>query len=94
MPFWCPDEIVGDHREGEGALGDGEAADLELAIPPMVLAQPNAASMRVLIRWLIGYQIPVHFRIVPDFPRTPSMKPSMMGVMELFERKPHLGERK
>lgn len=33
---------------------------------------------------LIAYQVPVHIRIVPDFPRTPSMKPSAPGLRALF----------
>lgn len=34
---------------------------------------------------LIAYQVPVHFRFVEDFPRTPSMKPSAPGLKALFE---------
>lgn len=34
---------------------------------------------------LIAYQVPVHFRFVDDFPRTPSMKPSAPGLKALFE---------
>lgn len=34
---------------------------------------------------LITYQVPVHIRVVPDFPRTPSMKPSAQGLRALFE---------
>lgn len=34
---------------------------------------------------LIAYQVPVHFRYVTDFPRTPSMKPSAPGLQALFE---------
>lgn len=33
---------------------------------------------------LIAYQVPVHFRFVDDFPRTPSMKPSAPGLQALF----------
>lgn len=33
---------------------------------------------------LIAYQVPVHFRFVEDFPRTPSMKPSAVGLQALF----------
>lgn len=33
---------------------------------------------------LIAYQVPVHFRVVADFPRTPSMKPSAPGLKALF----------
>ena len=34
---------------------------------------------------LVPYQVPVHFRYVSDFPRTPSMKPSAPGLQALFE---------
>lgn len=33
---------------------------------------------------LLPYQVPVHFRFVDDFPRTPSMKPSAPGLAALF----------
>ena len=33
---------------------------------------------------LIAYQVPVHYRFVDDFPRTPSMKPSAPGLQALF----------
>ncbi|MEY4239016.1 MAG: hypothetical protein RL339_1617 [Pseudomonadota bacterium] len=33
---------------------------------------------------LIAYQVPVHFRFVADYPRTPSMKPSAPGLKALF----------
>jgi acyl-coenzyme A synthetase/AMP-(fatty) acid ligase len=36
---------------------------------------------------LIAYQVPVHFRFVADFPRTPSMKPSAPGLLALFGEK-------
>ena len=36
---------------------------------------------------LIAYQIPVHYRLVKDFPRTPSMKPSAPGLKALFSSK-------
>lgn len=38
---------------------------------------------------LIPYQVPVHYRFVSDFPRTPSMKPSAPGLKALFETGPH-----
>lgn len=37
---------------------------------------------------LIAYQVPAHIRIVADFPRTPSMKPSAPGLHALFEGGP------
>jgi long-chain acyl-CoA synthetase len=33
---------------------------------------------------LIAYQVPLHYRFVDDFPRTPSMKPSTPGLVALF----------
>lgn len=39
---------------------------------------------RFLKQRLLPYQVPVHFRFVPDFPRTPSMKPSAPGLRSLF----------
>jgi hypothetical protein len=48
--FGYSDAVAGNHREGEGDPGVGEAANFEPAIPPLALAQPNASSMRLLIR--------------------------------------------
>jgi acyl-CoA synthetase (AMP-forming)/AMP-acid ligase II len=36
---------------------------------------------------LVAYQVPTRFIIVDDFPRTPSMKPSLPAVKALFEDK-------
>jgi acyl-CoA synthetase (AMP-forming)/AMP-acid ligase II len=48
-------------------------------------SEPTADELkRFLKERLIAYQVPVHFRIVPDFPRTPSMKPSTPGLLALF----------
>jgi len=33
---------------------------------------------------LIPYQVPVHYRFVEDYPRTPSMKPSLPDLRQLF----------
>jgi long-chain acyl-CoA synthetase len=33
---------------------------------------------------LIAYQLPVRYKFVTDFPRTPSMKPSILGIAALF----------
>lgn len=41
---------------------------------------------------LIAYQVPVHFRFVADFPRTPSMKPSAPGLQALFVPSIETGE--
>jgi len=35
---------------------------------------------------LIAYQVPVHYRFVDDYPRTPSMKPSAPGLRALFSK--------
>ncbi|HEY9092540.1 long-chain fatty acid--CoA ligase [Parasphingorhabdus sp.] len=48
----------------------------------------DAPAVDELKAWLksrlIAYQVPVHFRYVADFPRTPSMKPSAPGLRSLF----------
>lgn len=47
---------------------------------------PDIDGFRTFLRErLIAYQVPVHFRFVEDFPRTPSMKPSAPGLRALFE---------
>lgn len=47
--------------------------------------QPDADVLKAFLRErLIAYQVPVHFRFVADFPRTPSMKPSAPGLKALF----------
>ncbi|UNU42891.1 long-chain fatty acid--CoA ligase [Sphingopyxis sp. YF1] len=49
-------------------------------------AAPAADELKAWLKdRLIAYQVPVHFRIVADFPRTPSMKPSAPGLRALFE---------
>jgi acyl-CoA synthetase (AMP-forming)/AMP-acid ligase II len=48
--------------------------------------QPKAEELRVFLKQhLAPYQVPVHFRTIADFPRTPSMKPSAPGLKALFE---------
>lgn len=48
----------------------------------------EAPAIEDLKAWLkerlIAYQVPVHFRFVDDYPRTPSMKPSTTGLQALF----------
>ncbi len=47
--------------------------------------EPSAEQIKAFLKEkLIAYQVPVHFRFVPDFPRTPSMKPSAPGLKALF----------
>ena len=46
---------------------------------------PGEDELRAFLKQrLVAYQVPVHFRIVADFPRTPSMKPSAPGLQALF----------
>lgn len=48
-------------------------------------APPDEEALRQWLRQrLLPYQVPVHFRFVDDFPRTPSMKPSAPGLRALF----------
>jgi acyl-CoA synthetase (AMP-forming)/AMP-acid ligase II len=48
--------------------------------------QPEPEALRAFLKErLVAYQVPVHFRFVADFPRTPSMKPSAPGLMAMFE---------
>lgn len=47
--------------------------------------QPDPDTLKAFLKErLIAYQVPAHFRFVPDFPRTPSMKPSAPGLQALF----------
>ncbi|PKP72555.1 MAG: long-chain fatty acid--CoA ligase, partial [Alphaproteobacteria bacterium HGW-Alphaproteobacteria-6] len=89
-----PDDIVrvlSDHpavREAavvgvpDARLGAVPAAAI---IPKDGVAVPSADAIRAWLRErLIAYQVPVHIRIVRDFPRTLSMKPSTPGLEALF----------
>lgn len=67
-----PDERLGEVPAAAVILRDGVA-------PP----DPDALKAFLKER-LIAYQVPVHFRFVADFPRTPSMKPSAPGLVALF----------
>lgn len=47
---------------------------------------PTVDTLKAFLKErLIAYAVPVHFRFVDDFPRTPSMKPSTPGLQALFE---------
>jgi acyl-CoA synthetase (AMP-forming)/AMP-acid ligase II len=49
-------------------------------------SEPASDDLKAWLRdRLIAYQVPVHIRVVRDFPRTPSMKPSAPGLRALFE---------
>lgn len=51
-------------------------------------AAPDPEALKAFLKErLIAYQVPVHFRFVADFPRTPSMKPSAPGLQALFADK-------
>ncbi len=46
---------------------------------------PDVEELKAFLKdRLIAYQVPVHFQVVEDFPRTPSMKPSAPGLKALF----------
>jgi acyl-CoA synthetase (AMP-forming)/AMP-acid ligase II len=62
------------------------------AVPKMVIilkigaTAPTEAELTAYGReHLMPYQVPVQFLIVDDVPRTPSMKPALPAVRELFE---------
>ena len=49
-------------------------------------AEPAEDELKAWLRErLITYQVPVQIRVVADFPRTPSMKPSAQGLRAMFE---------
>lgn len=67
-----PDERLGEVPAAAIILKTGEA-------------EPAADAFKAFLKEkLIAYQVPVHFRFVEDFPRTPSMKPSAPGLKALF----------
>jgi|KBSSwiStaDraftv2_1062776.scaffolds.fasta_scaffold11649_3 acyl-CoA synthetase (AMP-forming)/AMP-acid ligase II len=64
-------------------LGSVPAAAVILA---QGAAAPTEEDLKNYVRErALPYQVPVQFRIVDDVPRTPSMKPSLPLVRELFE---------
>jgi long-chain acyl-CoA synthetase len=68
----------------DGRLGAVPAAALILK-EGAVAPTPDALKAWLKDR-LIAYQVPVHYRFVTDFPRTPSMKPSAPGLQALFAK--------
>lgn len=90
-----PDDVVralSDHPAIREAAVVGIPDDRLGAVPAAAIILKEGAAAPAtddLKAWLkdrlIAYQVPVHFRIVPDFPRTPSMKPSAPGLRALFE---------
>ncbi len=90
-----PDDVaraINDHPAVREAAVVG-VPDARLgAVPAAAIILKDGAAepeVEVLKAWLkerlIAYQVPVHIRYVPDFPRTPSMKPSAPGLQSLFE---------
>lgn len=90
-----PDDVVqalNDHPSIREAAVVG-VSDARLgAVPAAAIilrdgaAEPAEGELKTWLRdRLIAYQVPVHIRIVSDFPRTPSMKPSAPGLRALFE---------
>lgn len=90
-----PDDVVralSDHPAIREAAVVGVPDDRLGSVPAAAIILKDGApapAIDDLKAWLkdrlIAYQVPVHFRIVPDFPRTPSMKPSAPGLRSLFE---------
>ncbi len=91
-----PDDVVyalNDHPAIREAAVVGVADERLGAVPAAAIILKDGADAPApddLKAWLkdrlIAYQVPVHIRIVADFPRTPSMKPSAPGLRALFER--------
>lgn len=90
-----PDDIVralSDHPAIREAAVVGVPDDRLGAVPAAAIIlkdgvpAPATDDLKAWLRdRLIAYQVPVYFRIVLDFPRTPSMKPSAPGLRALFE---------
>ncbi|ALC12908.1 class I adenylate-forming enzyme family protein [Sphingopyxis sp. 113P3] len=90
-----PDDVVAalnDHPVVREAAVVGIADERLGAVPAAAIILKEGASAPAeadLKAWLkerlIAYQVPVRFRIVSDFPRTPSMKPSAPELRALFE---------
>jgi long-chain acyl-CoA synthetase len=88
-----PDDIVTalhDHPSIREAAVVGVADDRLGHVPAAAIILRDGASepddlKAFLKEKLISYQVPVYFKFVTDFPRTPSMKPSTPGLKALFE---------
>ncbi|OHC98296.1 MAG: hypothetical protein A2885_12255 [Sphingopyxis sp. RIFCSPHIGHO2_01_FULL_65_24] len=90
-----PDDVVralSDHPAIREAAVVGISDDRLGSVPAAAIilkdgsAAPATDDLKAWLKGrLIAYQVPVHIRIVPDFPRTPSMKPSAPGLRALFE---------
>ncbi|MDO9363481.1 MAG: AMP-binding protein [Sphingopyxis sp.] len=90
-----PDDVVlalNDHPAVRESAVVGIADERLGSVPAAAIilkdgaAEPAESDLKAWLKErLIAYQVPVHIRIVPDFPRTPSMKPSAPGLRALFE---------
>lgn len=90
-----PDDVVlalNDHPAVRESAVVGVPDDRLGAVPAAAIilkdgaTEPAESDLKAWLKQrLIAYQVPVHIRIVPDFPRTPSMKPSAPGLRALFE---------
>ena len=88
-----PDDVVKalhDHPAIREAAVVGVPDDRLGAVPAAAIILRDGAAeptdlKAFLKQKLIAYQVPVHYRFVTDFPRTPSMKPSTPGLQALFE---------
>lgn len=71
--------VVGipDHR-----LGEVPVAAIRLTVPDERIQLDELRSF--LMEKLLPYQVPTEFRVVSDFPRTPSLKPSTPEIQSLF----------
>ncbi|GAA0762005.1 class I adenylate-forming enzyme family protein [Erythrobacter ramosus] len=89
-----PDDVVKalhDHPAIREAAVVGVDDDRLGAVPAAAIilrdgvVAPQIEGLKAFLKErLIAYQVPVHFRFVDDFPRTPSMKPSGPGLRALF----------
>jgi acyl-coenzyme A synthetase/AMP-(fatty) acid ligase len=88
-----PDDVVAalhQHPSVREAAVVGIADPRLGAVPAAaIILREGVAEPDDLAAWLktklAPYQVPTRFRFVDDFPRTPSMKPSLPGLKALFE---------
>ena len=91
-----PDDVVKalhDHPAVREVAVVGVADDRLGQVPAAAIilrdgaSEPTPDALKAFLKErLVAYAVPVHFRFVADFPRTPSMKPSTPGLQALFQR--------